>query len=68
MGQYVQGRWLGSAIDRRDPAEDVFLVGSGILDENVEIPAGAKRIADRIAQLEFRVLPAAPRDSSTSCA
>ena len=53
MGQDVQRGRLGAAVDGRDPAEDVLLVGLGVLDEDVEVAARPEGVADRVEQLEL---------------
>ena len=60
MGQDVDRRGLGTAIDHRDVAEDVLGVRLGVLDEHVEVPIGGEYVGHGIEQLELR-LPLASR-------
>src|SRR6516165_3521411 len=54
---------IGSAIDRRDAAEDVFGVCLGVFDEHIEIPVAKKDVTQSIEQFEFTFgLRAAPID------
>ena len=56
----VDRRRLRPPIRRDDPAEDVLLVDLRVLDLDVEIAARFERIAERVDQLELRVVPPAP--------
>ena len=55
-GRTCNGARLGPAVDGRDPAEDVFLVGLGILDEDVEVAARPEGVADRVEELELALV------------
>jgi hypothetical protein len=57
----VDGRGLRPAVDGRDAAEDVLLIGLGVLDEDVEIAALLERLPQRVDQLELGRIAAPPR-------
>ena len=48
MGEHVKRRGVWPAIGRRDTAQQVFAAGLGVLDLDIEVPVGQKRVAQRV--------------------
>ncbi len=53
MGQDVYGGRIRPTIDHRNTAQDVLLVGLGVLDEDVEVTIFLEGSAQGVNQLVF---------------
>src|SRR5262245_13815637 len=60
MRQNVNRRWIGTTVHSADAADDVFSIVLRILDEHVEVPLLPKGLANRVDELVFGFVAAAP--------